>query len=253
MTARVSDFAPRGWNVKGFGVGIVRWLVGLAFGIVAAAILFGLAARVTSAAASVTAESSLALLMAGFGIAFFPAVFASGTRTPRHVARRGLTGIAVEGLIALVLGGYQLVVRSPLVPSSAFGWLDSVTSATAAIAGLFSQDLLLTVVGLLLLVVCLFLVIALRAPSAAARPPAPSRAVAPSTGAQATNPRPPTITQPRPAEPAPSGQDAPAKPPATASLPHTDDEDAKLMADLETLRKRLPKMGIDDSGSGGKT
>ena len=66
--------------MKGFGVGIVRWLVGLLFGIVAAAILFGLAARVTSTAGSLAAVGPLALLMAGFGIAFFPSVFAAATR-----------------------------------------------------------------------------------------------------------------------------------------------------------------------------
>lgn len=238
--------------MKGFGVGIVRWLVGLIFGIVAAAILFGLAARVTSTSGSLTAVGPLALLMAGFGIAFFPSVFAASTRSPRQVARRGLIGIAVEGLIALVLGGYQLVARSSLIPASAFGWLGTVSEAAASVATVFTNDLLVTVIGLALIAVSLFLVIALRAPSAAAQPSAPSPIV-PSTRAEGTTSRAPTIAQPRPTQPAAEVQSAPAAPPVAAASPKTDDDDAKLMADLENLRKRLPKMGIDDSGSGGKS
>ena len=45
---RVADFAPRGYHVKGIGIGIVRWLVGIILGLVAASFLFGLVARVTS-------------------------------------------------------------------------------------------------------------------------------------------------------------------------------------------------------------
>lgn len=252
-TARVTNSAPRGWNVKGFGVGIVRWLVGLIFGIVAAAILFGLAARVTSTSGSVTAVGSLALLMAGFGIAFFPSVFAAGTKAPRRVARRGLIGIALEGLIALVLGGYQLVSHSPLVPSGAFGWLGTVNEAADSVARVFTNDILVAVIGLALMAVSLFLVIALRVPSASAQPAAPSGAVAPTARVEGTTARPPAIAQPRPTQSAPAAQATPAAPPASTALPKTDDEDAKLMADLENLRKRLPKMGVDESGPGGKS
>jgi hypothetical protein len=235
--------------VRGFGIGIVRWLVGLLFGLVAAALLFGLAARVASTPGSLTSVGSLALLMAGFGVAFFPAVFTAGTKTPRQVARRGLIGIAIEGLIALVLGAYQLIARSSLVPYDAFGWLGTVTETAASVAGVFTNDLLVAVLGLILVVVSLFAVIALRVPAtAAAQPTAPARAAAPPARSEAATTRAPTISQPRPTVPS-----APAAPPAASSLPKTDDEDEKLLADLENLRKRLPKMGIDESGSGGKS
>jgi hypothetical protein len=234
--------------VKGVGIGIVRWLVGLIFGLAAAALLFGLAARVASAAEVTSVVGPLALLAGGFGIAFFPVVFSMGTRSPRQVARRGLVGLAIEGLIALALVAYKLIAQASPVPASALGWLGTVDQAARDLAQAFGSDVLVGVLGLLVFAVGLLLYIALR-PSVAG-PAVAERATGtlPASGPSSPTTRAPALGQSRPtAVPGPTAE-RPAAQPAK-----TDDEDAQLMADLESLRKRLPTMGVDEPGSSGKS
>jgi hypothetical protein len=231
--------------VKGFGVGILRWLAGIILGLIAAALLFGLAARVTPAPDVGAAVGQLALLVGGFGLAFFPIVFSMGTRSPRQVARRGFIGLALEGLIALVLAAYQLITGSSPIPSSALGWIGVIGDVSRSLAALFSNNLLLGGMSLVILAVTVFLFIALRAPATAPRDVAPARAVPGAGRADSPSARPPAVSQPRPGA-LPST--AAAQP---AAGPKSEDEDAQLMADLENLRKKLPKMGVDESGSSG--
>ena len=236
--------------MKGIGIGIVRWLVGIILGLVAASFLFGLVARVSSSPTSTAVDGPLSLLMAGFAIAFFPAIFVVGTKRPRQVIRRAFVVLAIEGVIALVLGAYQVITGLPLIPVSAFGWLGSATEALGSFAGLFSSPILVAVLGLGIFALCMFIVIALRerAAAKAAPPSAPARASLPPAGTPSTSARPPAIAQPTP-----TPQVTPTAQQPTSAAPKDDDEDAQLMADLESLRKRLPTMGVDESGTSGKS
>jgi hypothetical protein len=231
--------------VKGFGIGIVRWLAGLVLGLASAALLFGLAARVESAPGASVTVGRLALLMGGFGIAFFPVVYSMGTRSPRSVIRRGVIGLAVEGLLTLLLVGFRLITNSSPIPSSWLTWLSTLGETTSGLARFFGDDVLIGVLGLLIFAVGILLFIVLRQRAATPRAVPATTATAPAGRADAPTTRAPVLDQVRQAPPA-TATPAETQPPAAA----TDDEDAKLMADLENLRKKLPTMGVDESGSG---
>jgi hypothetical protein len=232
--------------VKGIGIGILRWLVGLVFGLVSAALLFGLAARVAASSGADAAVGPLALLGMGFGIAFFPVIYTMGTRSPRQVARRGFVGLAIEGLIAVVLVAYQAIVRSAPVPASGLAWIDWVDGAARDLAGLFTSDLLVGALGLVIFAFGLILFLALRIPATASREVAPARP--PAARPEVTTSRPPAAGQARPATTPDASATRPVSPPAVGKA--ADDEDAQLLADLENLRKKLPKMGVDEPGTG---
>lgn len=187
------------------GVGLLRWLAALLAGCVAAGFLFGLAALVAGA----TEAAAFGLLALGFGLAFFPVVFALGARRPRQVLRRAFLALAVEGLLILLVAAYPLVAGAQLVPPGSFGWVRALQGLGEAVAA--SAPAVTGVAGAVASALGILVFLMLREPGRAAPQASPSVAQ------KAT-----------PATPSPAG-------------PALDDEDAQLMADLESLRKKLPQ------------
>lgn len=234
--------------MKGFGIGFIRWLVGLVLGVIAAGLLFGLAVRVASIAEATSAIGPFALLATGFGIAFFPVVFSMGTRTPRQVARRGLIGFALEGLLAVLTVVYQLAAPASPIRAGWLSWLAELEGTARDMARSFEGPLLVGALGVFLVAVGLIAFIALR-------PRATSVSAAPSGQPATTAARGEALTTRAPAVgPARTTAlpDATTRPMPTAEKPGAQDEDAKLLADLDNLRKKLPKMGVDESANGGR-
>ena len=219
---------------------VLRWLLATLLGSVAAAILFILAALVAG-----PSGGAFGLLLFGFGFAFFPAVFAAGTRSGRSVVRRAAAWFAVLGLIIAGIEGYHFVVGQSLIPAESFAFLQNVelfgARVTAQLAPLFA-----TIVGAFFVLLSIILLLLLR-PTGPSK--APSTASTPAARPSTSAPRPAAAgtTASRPAEPAQvSANDRPAAqiaPPA--AKPGLVDEDAQLMADLAKLRQKLPKMGND--------
>ena len=196
--------------MKPLGIALVRWLVGLLCGLVAAGVLFVLAVL----AAGPAAGPALGFIALGFGVALFPAAFTLATRTPRQVLRRGFLALALEGL-GLLAEAYLRITGSEVVAQSSLGWLRSLTRAGESVA-LWPTEMV-ALGGAVALVAGLVLLFALR----------PRARRAPS-GAPAS---------PR----LPSAEKGPAAKPPPAPAGVLPDEDAQLMADLENLRKKLPK------------
>lgn len=218
---------------------VLRWLLGIALGAVAAAVLFVFAALVAG-----SSGGALGLLALGFGLAFFPAAFAAGTRSTRSVVRRAAVWYAVLGLLIAGVEGYQVVTGVLLVRPETFTFLRDVESfganVTAQLAPLWAS-----IVGVFFVLLSLILFLLLRPARSAATAPAkqPTTSARPSSSGQA--PRPAAPTQVTEASSRPTPQVPPSASPATKPLakPGLDDEDAQLLADLENLRQKLPKMG----------
>jgi hypothetical protein len=217
---------------------VLRWLLGIILGSVAAAVLFVLAALLAGPTGGL-----LGLLVLGFGLAFFPAVISSGTRTARGVVRRAAAWYAVLGLLIAGVEGYQVVTGLPLIPTDVFAFLRDVATfgsgVTVQLAPLWAA-----IVGVFFVLLSLILFLLLRPARPAATPPAtrPSTGAGarPATGGQAARPSAPPAQVTEGTRP-PAQVSPPASSPA--AKPGLDDEDAQLLADLENLRQKLPKMG----------
>ena len=210
---------------------VLRWLVGLPLGLVCG---IGVGAIALLLAAGTADGERLGLLAAGFGIALFPPLFA-GSGGVRRVLRFAAVCLAVESLILLGLGGVrQFAANVEILGPRYLQWLHvSDYLGTWAVGGV--GPLLAFVV---LMVLALLAGLASR--SASAAPPAakPARTVAarPSPAALA-NPTPSVVAQPTQAV----RQVGPAQELG---------EDAKLGADLASLRERLARINAEDPPGG---
>lgn len=195
---------------------VLRVLVGLVCGFLAAGILFGLA---TIVAGTDPNAGGLGLLALGFGLAFFPTVFVAGTRSPRHVIRRGLVVMALEGL-GLVAAAYLRLSGTVLLRRADLSWVQTIEGIGESVAQ--TTPIVAGIAGGLAFFLGLLLALLLRP---AARP-APARAGAPAGSLP---------------QAASAAGKAPAAKPAVPpkALP---DEDAQLATDLANLQQKLKNL-----------
>jgi hypothetical protein len=216
---------------------VLRWLLGIVLGAVAAAVLFILAALVAG-----PSGGALGLLLFGFGLAFFPAVIAGGSRTVRTVVRRAAATYAFLGLLIAGFEFYQVATNAPLVPPQSFAVLSDLNSFGASITSQLAP-LFAGIIGVFLMLLSIILVLMMRPAHVAATPPAKPQASGARPAASGQVARPAAAAAPQVREsPRPAAQVAPPTS-SPAAKPGLDDEDAQLLADLENLRQKLPKMG----------
>jgi hypothetical protein len=224
--------------VRSFGIGVVRWLFGLLFGAFAAAIVFVLAALI---AGKGTGAGALGMLILGFALALFPSILAAGTSSPRGVVRRAAIVYAVLGLLIAGIEGYQLVTGASLFAPGTFDVVSQIEglgiSAAELVVPLFGA-----IGGIFVVLISFILFLLLRGPRRAAAPS--TEKTKPAAGAPAAKPAVSPAEPTRQVAP-PTAKPTPTAAPPAAAKPGLDDEDARLMADLENLRKKLPKMGGD--------
>lgn len=210
--------------MKSLGLSFVSWIVGVPCGLLAAALLVLIAIGLVGSGPS---GSQLGLLVFGFGVAFFPAVFAGGARSPRRTFRRALVGMSLEGLILAAVSYLKLTSVSLVSPD----WL-SWTGLIPEVASRFDSSVNPTIAiigGSVIFVLFLALFIALRVTGVAAKPaagaaPVVAAAPRPSVVASPTTAVPPQLAIP-PSQPAPKATTA-------------DDPD---MAEIADILKNLPK------------